>query len=812
MKNSVRTILIASLALFSGTSRAQITTVADFNYYDINRSEFTVDAACFGLSASETEEYEYRFTSIQLANELEALFNNPTDSLDQVVGGYKLMKRRYLNQPLGGEDFRYILLRPNDTVIRPVILLTTGGQTGGASPLRMLSLGIYDYVQRGYAVAFYQSGTATGNKVDALIDAGFTTPCQYDWSPDETMDCFQQAVYVKYQFGVAARDYTTKNSDNLYIDESLMFATGFSGGSVGTLYLALTDSGDFADSIFAGMGNFNNLSRFPTENGQIKAAATLAGAIIDPTSSDYKVGNTVDASDQSTRFLMLHGQDDFAVQPETNPLQWSDPNLELPGSQMTATMTLDELFKANGIESKAIINCSACHNLYTWPCDYNDDCVGNNPQFELECVLWAAPGNFNSIDFTNLCAGSNDQSNWNELFYVLDQVHDYAKIIAKFFHEDFADSGSPRQADAFIDDIYVNDEVYAINPSDFPFNEASGSTNGHYTPSTKCLSQTCSALFFNELGNSNLFGTNYRGDYLTMTGLPQSTFNNDFTLELQIKGIDETGLGVLFSHIDNFTFGFEVMINGNGFVQFRKNALGGQGAITGDINVLDDQCHIISVTREGNEFGLYVDGILQETKKNYNINFTSSIASRVGNTLNETIFNRGFNGIIRNIVLWNSALSSAELGQISIPTTTTNLIGEWQFNQGVGQTFESTNNTYPIHLGTTENNASFDPRWMKNDELCYCMNDPVVGFQSLEPEEEKQLVIYPNPNNGGFTIDFTGTKELPKSVSFYSIEGALIRQTEVQEYSIEFNEFSKGIYLIRFVYDDQFVTRKVIVQ
>jgi hypothetical protein len=803
-------LLFPFLSLFLA-AQAQISTVSGFNYYDINNSTFTVDASCFGLNASETEEYEYRFTSIQLANSLTSVFNAPADSLDQVVGDYIFMKRTFLNQSLGGEDFRYIMLRPNDNVVRPVILITHGGQSGGAGALRTLSLGIYDYVQRGYAVVYYQSGTATGDAVQALTDVGFTNACQYSWSPDETMDCFQQAVYVKYQFAVAAKDYTTANKSNLNIDENLLFASGFSGGALGTLYLALTDPGDFSDPMFSGMGGFNNLSRYPTENGEIIGVATLGGGVIDPSSSDYKIGSLVDASDQNTRFLMLHGQDDYAVQPETNPLQWSDPNLELPGSQLAGSMSLDAILKANNIASKAVINCSACHNIFTWPCDYTDDCFGNNPLFDLPCVLWTPASNYTSINFSNLCDATNDQSNWTEIFYVLDQIHDYAKITSAFLHEDFPDTGPARIPDTFIDSVYNNDQVFALNPIDFPFNEGSGDTNGHFISSTKCLAQTCSALYFNELGNSNLLGTNYKGDYLTMTGLAQNTFNNDFTLELQIKAIDQGGIGTLFSHIDNLTFGFEVIINGNGFVQFRKNNLGGQGAITGSTSVLDNSCHTISVTREGNQFGLYVDGVLQESKKSYNINFANAIESRVGNTLNEFITDRGFNGIIRNIVLWDAPISN--FGQVSIPTTQSNLVAEWQLDQGVGQSFTSTDSSFPIHLGTNTTNAAFDPRWMNDDEICYCTSDPVVGLSEMHyTAVDNEFLVVPNPNSGKFEIQLSENISYPASATFYTLEGTLVRQLTIHNNSIELSGFNEGLYFIHLQYDDKKSIRKMIVR
>jgi hypothetical protein len=378
-------------------------------------------------------------------------------------------------------------------------------------------------------------------------------------------------------------------------------------------------------------------------------------------------------------------------------------------------------------------------------------------------------------------------------------------------HEEFPDSGPARVPDALVDLVYADDQVFGLNPADFPFNEGAGATSGHLVSSTKCLVQTCSALYFNELGNSNLFGTNYRGDYLTVTGLAQNTFNNDFTLEMQFKAIDQSGIGTLFSHIDGLTFGFELIINGNGFVQFRKNSLGGPGAITGSTNVLDNSCHIVSVTREGNEFGLYLDGVLQESKKNYNINFTSTIESRVGNTLNENIYDRAFNGIIRNVTLWDAAIST--FGQISIPNTESDFVAEWQFDQGVGQTFSSTNATYPVNLGTTTTNANYDPRWMKDDEICYCANDPVVSLTEIKNSaSNNEFRVFPNPNNGQFEIQLSENVTFPAKASFYTIDGSIVKQLPIQNSSIQLSGFSKGIYFIHLQYGDRKSVAKMIVQ
>lgn len=816
MKSKVQLILAMMFSFTFGTIKAQVSTVSGFNYYDINKNAFTVDASCFGGNAAETDEYNYRFTSIHLANKLQNVFYNSQDSLDLIVGDYKLIKRPLLNKKLGGEAFRYIMIRPNDNVVRPVILITHGGKTGGATPLRVLSLGVFDYVQRGYAVVYYQSGTATGDFEDALVDAGLTADCQEYSSADETMDCFQQAVYVKYQFAVAARDYTSGNSANLKIDESLIFASGFSGGALGTLYLALADTGNFNDTIFAGMGEANNLSRFPTENGEIKAVSTLAGGVIDPSSTDYKIGTLVDASDQNTRFLMFHGQDDDVVHPETKPLAWTNPAAELPGSQLTATISLDGVLAANNIESKSIINCSACHGIFTYPCEYNDDCFGNNPVFttdllNIPCLGWAHENNFNSINFTNLCATTNVFF-WPEMAYVMDQIHDNSKISANFLHEDFANVGPTRVPDTFVDAVLADDAIFAVNPQDFPFDNNNGSTNGHYIASTKCLDQSCSALYFNELGNSDVFGSNYKGDYLTMTGIPNNTYNNDFTLELQMKAIDQSGMAALFSHINGFTLGFEILINGNGFVQFKRNHFGQKSTITGTVNVLDDACHIISLTRSGNQFALYVDGVLQGSKKTFQLLVPNGIAARIGNTLNQSKKNYGFNGIIRNITLWSTALSPGSLGQISIPTSTPNLTSEWQLNQGSGQAFSSTSGSYPIRLGNNENTHNFDPRWMKDDEICHCFGDAPKSLNTASILEENDFVIYPNPNNGEFTIEFSENEIYPNSVSFYTIDGGLVQASTIDGFTTNFKGFSKGIYLVEFSFSDHTETKKIIVQ
>ncbi len=791
--------LLASLflLLFPASLQAQITTVSGFNYYDINKNAFLVDASCLAQTSAEEDELGYHFTSFKLANELNNVFHNAQDSLDLVVGDYLFQKRNFLNKTLGGETYHWIMLRPNDTLERPCVLITHGGKDGGSSPLRVMSLGVYDFVQRGYAVVYYQSGPVSGNIDNAFRDAGFTNDCLFGSAADDDMNCFQQAVCMKAQFGIAALEFAAARSASYHVDENMFFISGFSGGGVGSLYAALTDSGDFADAIFTGMGNsISGLSLHPGAAYDLRAVSSLAGGIIDSTSQDFKIGQLIDAGDADTRFLLFHGQDDQAVQPTTAPLFWTDPNDELPGSQIMCALDLQQQFTQYGISHKTIINCSACHGIFTLPCDYHDDCYGNNPLLGGgDCLLWASDSNFRNVDFSDLCAASNNDYYWNEIFYVHTQIQNYSKIAAHYFHQDFADSGPAMQADPFVTHLLADPLTSAVNPVDFPFDEAAQLTNGQLVPSTKCLRQSVTSLFFNRDGSENLLG--YKGDYATIGSLGgQTIFNQDFTIEIRFKAIAHTGMGVLFSHINSLTFGFEIFINNNGFLQMKRNALGAQNAITGNTSVLDGRCHWAVLTREGNEFALYLDGILQENKKTFNANFPGVAQPRIGNSNNELGQDGGFNGIMRDFRIWDKALMPAEFAQANLPGTTSNLLADWPLSEGVSQIASSTNSQYEMVLGGNSNNAKYDPRWMRDDTLCACATDITLGISPKQLSQSPMLTAFPNPSNGHVTLQREGAFGKALMLTLYDLQGRQILQTEMREAEKTIFIPAKGLYLL----------------
>ena len=818
MKKIVVTVSIALILCFSQQIYSQISTVSGFNYYDINKDAYTVDVSCLGGSSSNQDHKGYYFTTLHLAKVVDSIFRASTDSLNFVLGDYTIKKRSYFNRTLAGDKFRWILIRPNDTVSRPTVFATHGGKDGGSSPFRITLLGTYDYVQRGYAVVFHQSGRTNGTSTQFLADVGTDSSCYFgapcSWSPDCDIECFQQAVLFKAQCTQAAAEYAAKNSPNLFLNRNQFFATGFSGGAIGTLYFALSDSSNLSSPLFNAMGNsLSSFSRYPNESFKLKAITTLAGGVIDSSSNLYRFNQLIDKKDTSLRVLMFHGQDDYAVQPDQAPLIWTEPALSLPGSLMNGTLHLRSSFNKLGIKNKAIINCSAGHDIYTYLCDYNDDVIGNNPQFLLP--LNAPPcidfidnfykSYYQGFDFSSVC--SNDSSKWNKIFYASDQVHDYCKISSYYFHRDFSNSGPASPGDAFITNLLADTGIATVGPSDFPYDEVNNKTNGHFVQTSKCLAQTCSGLYFNEEG---LIG----GDFVTaprITG--NNPFNQDFTLEIWMKPINQIGPGTLFSHVKGTGFeGFEIFINSSGVIQFKKSEILGlvQLNIVGSTNVLDSSCHNIALTRSGNTFGLYVDGILQDIKKNSSYNFPTVPNYLIGNTLKNGTFDRGFNGIIRGVRIWNSELPTSNMGQINLPSTTANLTTDWEFNEGQSQNIVSTDLQDTIFLGKNGANPDNDPRWMKNDEMCDCGSNP-TRLKYIEVDMF-ELSVYPNPNNGRFVLELKNESLTNSILSIYSVNGKLVNQIILSSNKQEIEIDNPGFYFLKLQNRNSQKTIKVVVQ
>ena len=73
---------------------------------------------------------------------------------------------------------------------------------------------------------------------------------------------------------------------------------------------------------------------------------------------------------------------------------------------------------------------------------------------------------------------------------------------------------------------------------------------------------------------------------------------------------------------------------------------------------------------------------------------------------------------------------------------------------------------------------------------------------------QSQIAVYPNPNNGEIFIDY-GEIENVNRIEIFKNTGELIQATDTQN-SLELSQ--SGIYLLRFITEDQAITKRVLVQ
>ena len=78
-------------------------------------------------------------------------------------------------------------------------------------------------------------------------------------------------------------------------------------------------------------------------------------------------------------------------------------------------------------------------------------------------------------------------------------------------------------------------------------------------------------------------------------------------------------------------------------------------------------------------------------------------------------------------------------------------------------------------------------------------------------EESIEISVYPNPNNGTFTIQLENTTE-NNSIEIYSVLGqSVFTKANTKETIIDISNLEKGIYFIKINQQNTTITKKVIV-
>jgi hypothetical protein len=98
-------------------------------------------------------------------------------------------------------------------------------------------------------------------------------------------------------------------------------------------------------------------------------------------------------------------------------------------------------------------------------------------------------------------------------------------------------------------------------------------------------------------------------------------------------------------------------------------------------------------------------------------------------------------------------------------------------------------------------------KWVGGNQSDTC---GVVGIAELQ--ENNFFTIYPNPNNGVFTLTLNNTNHA--EVAIYTVSGQLVLQQKLTQVvnTINLTNYAKGMYFVKVNTNDKIVIEKIVVQ
>lgn len=98
------------------------------------------------------------------------------------------------------------------------------------------------------------------------------------------------------------------------------------------------------------------------------------------------------------------------------------------------------------------------------------------------------------------------------------------------------------------------------------------------------------------------------------------------------------------------------------------------------------------------------------------------------------------------------------------------------------------------------------------DDASYSMP---TGVNELLSPENNDVLIFPNPTNGIFTVQMPSIQNIENYVEVYNLLGAKIHESEkssLPTYSINLSNQPKGVYIVKVYNGKNYTTRKILVQ
>jgi hypothetical protein len=149
------------------------------------------------------------------------------------------------------------------------------------------------------------------------------------------------------------------------------------------------------------------------------------------------------------------------------------------------------------------------------------------------------------------------------------------------------------------------------------------------------------------------------------------------------------------------------------------------------------------------------------------------------------------------------------------------------FSEDGGQTFDRVLATATPNDGSqvvnvpTVNTTEGRIMIVANDNIYYDINNrnfTVVGSLGVTDIALSDLALYPNPNNGQFTISFTANAGEDVNVAMYDVRGRLINSKDYTNNASNFSEtldyrnLSAGMYFVTITNGNQQTTKKLTIR
>ncbi len=314
-------------------------------------------------------------------------------------------------------------------------------------------------------------------------------------------------------------------------------------------------------------------------------------------------------------------------------------------------------------------------------------------------------------------------------------------------------------------------------------------------------------------GSSDIAGLRFDGtdDYATVPHNNAYDFGfGNFTLEATVN-LDALQTAsnypaLLSTRLTGNTNSGFLLFFFQGQLSFQTNGVNHDSSPNGDIR--DGKCHHVAVVRSSTSLlSWYIDGQLTTTNTAANYNITTSGPIMIGNDLGGNLTGP-LKGTIQEVRIWNVARSQSQIlnsKDIQLLGNETGLVGYWRLNDGSGQSitdYSSTNNAGT--LGSTLTPDINDPTFTAS-----CHISIINGVENSN--YRKDIIIYPNPSNGTFTINSGNI--LNGELTIYNSIGQSILYRDLNSVSeTSISIATPGIYFVNVRNEENQYTQKIIIQ